>query len=138
MTSDVRVVIHFDHSGKLAAEVERRAGLVVKKTATDIQAAAIQKMSGGKSGRVYKRGQKTHQASAPGEAPAIDSGDYAGSASDSPKMVGPTEAEVRFSAEHAALEEFGTKFIAPRPALGPAVEEAREGFMAAAEKVVDV
>ena len=83
-----------------------------------------------KTGRIYKRGNVTHQASAPGEAPATDTGNLANSGT--VRRVGWLHFECVFSAEYAPIleppetlegVEFGSPSgkILPRPFLRPAV-----------------
>ena len=74
-----------------------------------------------KTGRVYKRGNVLHQASAPGEAPASDTTNLANSGT--VRRVGWLHFECVFSAEYAQALEFGTPSgkILPRPFLRPAV-----------------
>jgi len=132
-----------------------RLGRVVLETAANVQAhAQVAITSGPKTGRVYQRGEhqvqfatkgggrasftahkgkaaSEHQASAPGEAPANEFGNLAGSMSH--RMTGETSAEVSVNAEQAAALEFGREdgSIESRPYLTPAAEQAREGFGAA-------
>ena len=85
---------------------------------------AIQR--GDKTGRVYQRGDITHRASAPGEAPATDTGTLVSSIYYEPQsgllsMIGSRLA-------HAYYLEFGTMRIAPRPSWMPAVEANRDKF----------
>lgn len=70
--------------------------------------------TGPKTGRVYRRNGVAHQASAPGQPPAADTGDLAGkigTAVDSDKMTGTVE----FYSAHAKHLEYGTRNMAPRP-----------------------
>lgn len=113
----------------------------VEKTIRDVRQAAAQGVMLGaesvlstaishiqddpKSGRVYRRRGVSHQASAPGEAPASDTGRLVQS--------GRTElsqeqllASVIFSTEYAAALEFGTPRILPRPYARRSLEEKRE------------
>lgn len=111
---------------ELTAELRQRAAELVTKTAFGIQGRIRISMSGPKRGRIYKRGSRTHQASAPGEAPAIDYGALVNSISvvsegDLLKIVGT-------NIEYAAVLEFGGAHIAPRPYFGPAFEAARPDF----------
>lgn len=72
-----------------------------------------------KSGKVYKRGTVSHQASAPGEAPANDLGRLANSGIptlDNNQLVGT----LRFATSYAAALELGTVKMSPRPYLLPA------------------
>ena len=78
------------------------------------------------TGAVYQHGNVTHQASAPGEPPAVDTGTYrnswawvsAGKGSSfyvdigTPQVTGP-------------ILEFGSSRMAPRPHLRPAMEQVR-------------
>jgi len=83
-------------------------------------------LSGQKTGRLYKRRSVAHRASAPGEAPASDTG----------RLVNSTHAEAAAPGEalaisgssnvkYAALLEFGTSKIAPRPFMFPALEKSK-------------
>jgi hypothetical protein len=121
---------------QIRSETHRRAEDLVEKTALDIEVEIKTSMTEAKSGRVYSRGSgKTHQASAPGEAPAIDSKDLVKSirtevtgkltrvvGSDDPKIVGL---------------ELGTDRMAARPSFVPAAEKHREEFMDAGRHLVD-
>jgi hypothetical protein len=90
--------------------------------------------TGPKTGRIYGR----HQASAPGEAPAGDTGDLArriGTDVDPATLTG----SVTFSSKHARPLEYGTVNMAPRPFARvalvhrlPAIEEDIEDEIAGA------
>lgn len=87
-----------------------------------------------KTGKKYRRGKKEHQASAPGEAPAVDYGELLRSI-----MFDVREMEVEVGNEAGApygkfLEE-GTKHIEPRPWLEPAVSEHFAGILSRVGKV---
>src|SRR4051794_3668243 len=85
-------------------------------------------LEGGKSGRTYKRGNVIHRASAPGEAPASDTG----------RLVNSINTEVNKSALEAVVKagsglvkyakylEFGTFKIAARPFMFPALEKSKQ------------
>lgn len=94
-------------------------GLLIRNRAV----SKIQK--GPKTGRRYKRGSITHQASSPGEAPATDTGKLASSAEFDVDEQG-LWAIVSFSAFYARMLEFGTRFIRPRPFLFSSVDESKE------------
>ena len=89
-------------------EHEVRGGLfaIVKKIETDAK-RSIQ--AGGKSGRLYKRRTITHQASAPGQAPASDTGRLVNSING--RLLQGLPAEIRASTKYARFLEFGTRFI---------------------------
>ncbi len=86
-------------------------------------------LSGDKSGIIYRRRGVDHQASAPGEAPASDTGRLAQSARTELDPQG-ISGQVIFSTAYAAAMEFGPEdgSIAARPYARPALAEEREGF----------
>lgn len=82
-------------------------------------------LKGPKTGKIYKRGKKMHQASAPGEAPANDFGFLASQINcdvDEKNMV----ANLHSSAPYSASLEYGTRHIAARPFLRPAVDKIKQ------------
>lgn len=74
-----------------------------------------------KTGRIYNRGKIKHQASAPGEAPATDTGTLVSSITY--KQETPLTATVSSRLDYAYYLEFGTRSIEPRPSWVPAVEK---------------
>ena len=84
--------------------------------AREINAAAVVSMGEEKHGRIDDFG---HQASAPGEAPAIDTGYLANSMT--AELLNSETAIVYTNAEYAEELEFGGSHLAPRPFLQPAV-----------------
>jgi phage gpG-like protein len=112
---------------KIGGKAERNVSRAIEATALGINRDvkdAIQR--GDKTGRVYQRGNITHRASAPGEAPATDTGTLVSSIYYEPQsgllsMIGSRLA-------YAYYLEFGTMRIAPRPSWMPAVEANREKF----------
>lgn len=80
---------------------------------------------GPKTGRIYRRRGVEHQASAPGEPPATDTGRLVQSARlelDPDTLSG----QVQWSTEYAAHLEYGTAKMAPRPYASVAVENKRD------------
>ena len=82
-----------------------------------------------KTGKIYKRGNISHQASAPGESPATDTGTLVSSIyftffsrSNNAAMY----AKIQSRLPYAYYLEFGTMKIKPRPAWTPATEVARK------------
>lgn len=114
--------------------LKQRASRLVRTTALNIEASIKVSMSGPKSGRTYKRRKKTHTASAPGEAPAIDTGALFDSLNT--EMTGELSAVVGTNMEYAEALEFGSHKMAPRPFLGPAFEEAEPGFEAGLKELL--
>jgi hypothetical protein len=92
-----------------------------------------------RSGRLYPRGQRMHQASAPGESPAPDTGQLrnTGSVEFERGLTGP-QGKLVFATEKAAALELGTERMAPRPFLSRIPREfaarIRAAFVAAARR----
>ena len=109
-------------------------GKVVLAGAFALEGRVKRSMHEPKSGRIYSRGGKTHKASAPGEAPAIDYGALVNSVQSKLGNVtrDSAEAEVFTDQESAAHLEFGTAHIAPRPFMRPAAEEGQAEIAVAA------
>jgi len=75
-----------------------------------------------KTGRKYQRGTVVHQASAPGQAPATDTGFLVSSIYNEDR--GYLSKAIGSRLEYAFYLEFGTRKIAARPSWVPAVERA--------------
>ncbi len=102
---------------KQLGEMER----ALKLSALDVRNEAIRSIeSGPKTGIVYGR----HQASAPGEAPATDSGVLVGSINSGlvTRTKRKVEAVAGSDSEYGIHLEFGTKNMAARPWLQPAFD----------------
>lgn len=132
---NVEIVITNNRIPELKRRFPQIVQDIVDKTAFDVQKFAMESMQEPKSGRVYSRGGKSHQASAPGEAPAIDMGllvNTIGVAS-----TEPGEDIVFVNAEYGVPLEFGTKdgHIAARPFMTPAAEKARPKFLQALKQL---
>lgn len=86
-----------------------------------------------KHGRTYRRGQKSHTASAPGEAPAVDYGHLLNS-------IGTerdgNDAVIYTSAEVSPHLEFGTARMRARPFMRPPMDEHKNEIMAAVQKTL--
>ena len=120
---------------RITREMRPRVSAVVKNTAYAIEGRAKASMSGPKSGRLYVRAGRIHQASAPGEAPAVDTGNLANSIQ-THVLAGGLTAEVTAGAEYGLYLELGTLRMAPRPFFAPATEAERAAFVAAIRRVV--
>lgn len=77
-------------------------------------------MQSEKSGRIYERGGSTHQASAPGEAPATDTGAYLNSIAVNPRDDG--HFSLSTSAAQAVDLEYGSTRVDPRPMWYPTAD----------------
>lgn len=148
-TADLKAALIFRRD-----ETERALRTEVRKAGLAIVTGVRQKIQKGpKSGHVYTEifrtmngvprpvGPRTgnnlspsHQASAPGEAPATDTGSLVKSIDF--KQSKPLEATVGSSLIYGAYLEFGTRRIAPRPAWAPTVAEVQPKFQAAVAAAV--
>lgn len=116
-------VIIINHLPRMTAAVHSTLGAIVAKAALDMEGQAKALFSGSKTGRVYKRGKVSHQASAPGEAPATDTGAEANSIqADVSRARTDLYAEVNETSAQGAVLEFGGHHIAARPHMVPAAE----------------
>ena len=112
----------------LAEVLEGEDGPVAKdliRRGVMVQAAAKRSLRHHGTGRVYRHGNVEHQASAPGEPPASDTGRLMGSitqqlAKDEQGLVERVGTDV----DYALPLERGTRFIEPRPFLLPALQQA--------------
>lgn len=114
------------HIPQLLSAVKGRAKSLVNQTALEIEVGVKTSMTEPKSGRIYRRKGKAHQASAPGESPAIDTTKLIKSLGI--EQTGETSVAVGFTDKKSVGLELGTSRIAPRPSLVPAAEDAKEGF----------
>jgi len=82
-----------------------------------------------KTGRIYRKSKNVeHQASAPGEPPAVDTGELLRSIMfDVHKFA--VEIGVAGGAPYAEHLEFGTKKMKPRPFIDPAVEKHKQAII---------
>lgn len=116
---------------KSLAKFERDASQevrnVINAAALSIQGDAIKLIQrGDKTGNAYTKGGKTHIASAPGEAPATDTGSLV--ASIKVKQASTDKAYVYAEAEYAPMLEFGTTRMDERPFMRPAVKMNEKKF----------
>lgn len=112
-----------NHLPRINRTLHSRAGRVVRKTVAEIEARIKISFSEPKHGNVNSRG---HQASAPGEAPAIDYGVLANSTQ--AYMETDTKGGVGIGAEYGPHLELGTSNMEPRPFMVPAAESVRRQF----------
>src|SRR5262249_49879155 len=118
----------------VANEVEKGLFASAQKVRTE---AITSIQNGQKSGRLYKRRTVIHRASAPGEAPATDTGRLANSIT--AYNGGNGEAFTvagRGTALYAPLLEFGTSKMAPRPFMVPALEKSKAWIVARLQDAV--
>ena len=134
LTGDKQLLKNLAAFGKAA---DKYVADVVNGTAQNIRTTAIKSIQRGtKSGVVYQKytPNRTHQASAPGQAPASDTGRLANSIT---ADIDGKQATITAATEYAAPLEFGTRDIQPRPFMVPAVEQERPKFEQRLQKIVD-
>lgn len=114
---------------RTAAKAERG----VSAAAHVVEQRAQEKLREPGSGRMYPRGKtRSHRASAPGEAPASDTGRLLGSLNTETRrerdaVVGVVSA----TAEYALPLELGTEKIAARPFMVPSLSEMKDRALSA-------
>lgn len=109
----------------IAAAIQPAVRAIVLEAAHEVELDIKAAMAQSKSGQVYG----SHVASAPGEAPAMDTGALANSVQ--VESTGPTSAAVSSNQDYAAHLEYGTRRMAARPAWIPAAERVRPRFIQA-------
>lgn len=95
--------------------------------AQELRTIIISKFAPGR-GETYElyKPRRTHTASAPGDAPAVDTGRLRGSIA--ANQLAPYRWRVGTNVKYAAFLEFGTRRIAPRPFMRPSLEELQQRF----------
>lgn len=102
---------------------------VVRGTESVVEEATSLILDGSKTGRVYRRRGVEHQASAPGQAPASDTGRLLQSGHteyDQQDLSGTAQ----WSTEHADYLEHGTQSMEPRPFALPALANRKDDIAA--------
>lgn len=121
---------------EIAARLPGAVARINRDSAKAIELDAKLAMQEPKSGRIYSKGNgKTHQASAPGEAPANDIGALANGIDTA--QDGRTKWVTYAVAEYAPHMEFGAPNanIEPRPFFAPAAERERPNWIRALENL---
>ena len=118
---DVRVT--FNGFPSLVAETRREVAIAVRESAEAIVNTAKESLHGSRSGRTYRRRGRSHTASAPGEAPATDTGTLESSGFVGVMADGMTAVAI-FNAPYADTLENSLN----RPFLGPASEKEAQNF----------
>jgi len=118
------IVVVYNRIPELTRALPDEVGQIVEQTMTMIESDAKLSMLGPHTGQMYGK----HQASAPGEAPAVDTGHLR--AGIQGWMTSKVSAVVGVLAEYGAALEYGTTRMAARPFMTPAAEKGRRWFMA--------
>lgn len=118
-----RVEINFAIADKVAMDAAERGIRAVVLDAEAILKADLLSRPG--TGRIYTRGKSVeHQASAPGEPPAPDTGRLRGSiTTEVIRGVGEVRGIITANTEYAAALELGTEKMRPRPYLSRLVRD---------------
>jgi len=118
-------------------QADRQIQDIVRGTAQNVRSHAIKAVQRGrKSGEVYEKYQpkRTHRASAPGQAPATDTGALVRSIQ---ADIRGRSAEVSANVDYAVYLEFGTQDMEPRPFMFPALEKERPAWDRRLQRIVD-
>lgn len=118
-------------SDKLNIDLRDQATGIIKDICRGIVSEAKRLMKLPKSGRLYKGfyGQ-AHIASAPGEAPAIDSGNLYNKIRS--RKISDLNYRVTVPVPYGGYLEFGTKRMKPRPYIRPAISANRSRLIRSA------
>jgi len=122
---------------KLEKDMEIPFQEIVKGGGQFIRGEAIKSIqSGAKSGIVYEKynPRRTHRASAPGQAPASDTGNLVSKIIVKQKTKNITNVES--NADYSAFLEYGTSKMEPRPFMLPAFEKSKKPIINAVLKRV--
>lgn len=125
----------FDENAVLEAARTAAMRALIRATESVRSEALTLILKTAKTGRIYRRGRRRHQASAPGEAPASDTGTLVGrirTSYDSDNLVGTITA----STAYAAPLEYGTARMAARPFLRPALANRLDAITADIQREV--
>jgi len=109
-------------SVKIQGDDKKEIGRIIKEIAFGIEGEIKLSMTGPKHGREYKRRGRVHVASAPGEAPAVDTGFLINSIQT--RINSDTEATITIAAEYAETLEFEKN----RPFVRPAIDSVLKRF----------
>ena len=112
---------------RLEKNMEQPFREVVMGGAQLIRGEAIKSIqTGAKSGRIYEKynPRRTHRASAPGQAPASDTGNLVRNIA--VKMESRDQVAVVSSAPYSQFLEFSTSKMLPRPFLFPATQRSKK------------
>lgn len=115
-----------DFMRRFGERAQAAIGDAIKAAGMEARTKAVELIQRGPAtGRVYEKylPRRTHQASAPGQAPATDTGRLA--ASIAFRMESSLVALVVSNVEYAPWLEYGTQRMQPRPFMGPAAQSVR-------------
>lgn len=113
---------------ELSGKFEQEAGKLVNRTAQNIRTNAINLIRTPSTGDTYEKynPRRKHTASKAGDAPNTDTGRLMSSLNVT--RSGSVTAEVVANVEYAEHLEFGTRRMAARPFMTPALEQERPNY----------
>lgn len=123
----------------LSEDAQKEVKKAVDATGLSLRGEIVKKYQRGPAtGEIYEKfnPRRTHQASAPGEAPATDTGRLANSVVTSSDIQEPLTVEVSTDVEYGPYLEFGTRTIAPRPNWVPSVQEETPKYIRRVEAAI--
>lgn len=128
MKLSMNAVMVFNKTALAAAAVKSGVGQAVHKAAVEIRQDVHESMEEPKHGNVYLIGGKSHQASAPGEAPAVLTADLINSVKE--EQVDATTWDIPAEGQEGQqMWEFGIRGPdSARPYLRPAADKARQKY----------
>lgn len=144
----MEVSIHVEGLDRIERGTEAARKAISEELAKAMQASMLRVereakqsiLNGQKSGRLYKFGNVFHRASAPGEAPASNTGrlvnSIRGRVDTSALKQGRLEGTVSVNVSYGRPLEFGTSKMAARPFLFPALEKSKEWIRERLNKAV--
>ena len=125
---------------RLGTAGKKEGAKAIAATAQKVRTDAIKSIQRGtKTGLVYTRGpgqnlSPTHQSSAPGQAPATDTGNLVSSIkAESKDLSGRVYSDIKY----AFWLEFGTVKMRPRPYLNPALMSNQKYFVNQLQRAID-
>lgn len=121
--------VQHNNLGALQGQIRGQSLKAVEQTMDDIHTDVMRRQHVPGRGIIYVHGGITHQASAPGQAPAAETGELIASYEVGVAMTpsGPVGI-IHTDTEYAAALEYGApgRGLAPRPSLTPAGEVAKK------------
>lgn len=124
---------------RLDEDARKEVKKAVDATGLSLRGEIVKKYQRGPAtGEIYEKfnPRRTHQASAPGEAPATDTGRLANSVVTSSDIQEPLTVEVSTDVEYGPYLEFGTRTIAPRPNWVPSVQDETPKYIRRVEAAI--
>lgn len=108
--------------GQVLAEIGVGGKKGLADVGVEVRNHVVRLLSTPGTGRVYRRGRVLHRASAPGQPPAPDTGRYRSSWN---FQVGEDYVDIGTNDKRGPWFEYGTRRMAARPHLRPAMNEIR-------------